>query len=239
MAYNSGNQNRDPIEPTAFDEMKLRLRGDRVDGSGKRNPGLSVSVVKNQPRFTVYTNVDGDKNNGRVMARMDSVNYMVFMEMFDRIIKAEPNTKYVIENMRPQKNDGGGKSEMMKESSTIVAKDSDGRIFISVVDGQVTPTKFYFGDQYYHRYKLNGKPLEKDEASVLHANAWRMTMLNLLAPVLNSHYAPSDYQKNGGGGNKNYNKGGGGGNRNNYEEDSGGSGGGGKSSASYDDDIDF
>lgn len=214
---------RTPLPKNALSEVKLRLSAEPVNGS-KRRPSLAVDVAKNQPRLNVYTNIEGDKNNGAVRAAMDTITFFAFLQALQDAIDAPGDYKVLIENSNHTFNNGKRSAEPELVSKTHVCKDKDGCIFISVTDGKVTPVKFYFGSSQYHNFFIAGQPMGKDQCSVLHAKAWLRMMQQLLPAVLAATYEePEQKDYNGNGGNKGggyqSNSGGGGSAPKNFDED--------------------
>ena len=204
----SNNQFNTPIKQTALNEFKLRLYADPVSGS-KKKPSLAVSVVKNQPRITVRTNVETDPENGRVMAKMDAPTFFGFLEVLRLAIDAEPGYRRSIENKNPFI---GGKANFenpMTESTTHIGKDPEGRVFIGVVNKKVTPVRFYFKPTNFHYLvDQDGNAIPEAELTVIYAKAWLNLMYQLVPNVLDTHFEEPDTS--------NWNNNGGGQQRNNY-----------------------
>ena len=209
------NFRRPPRKKNVLDETKFRLSADPVSGS-KRRPSLAFSVVKNNPRIDVYTNVEGDKNNGNIRAAMDGPVFFALLALINKAIEAEPNTRYVIQNKNQKWFGQGKKSDApVNLSDTLAGKDAEGRIFISVIDKEDNSRpkiKFIFSSGYWHDlYHGNGTPFTEAEDSVLAATAF-VEMLKGLIPVVaaNEYEPPAPRDQQGGQGNKGYNNQGGG-----------------------------
>jgi hypothetical protein len=203
------NFRRPPRKKNVLDETKLRLSADPVSGS-KRRPSLAFSVVKNNPRIDVYTNVEGDKNNGNIRAAMDAPVFFALMRLIEKSINAEPNTRFVIQNKNYKWFGQGKKSDApINLSDTLAGKDAEGRIFISVIDKEDNSRpkiKFVFSSGYWHDlFHGNGTPFTEAEDSVLCAEAFVEMLKGLVPVVMAAEYeppAPRDQQ--GGHGNKGY-----------------------------------
>lgn len=216
-----GNQFQKPLPKTAFNEYKMRLKGPMQEG-GKFPPNLSVSVIRNQPRIDVFTEVPNDKNNGKITAAMDALTFFALLEALKLVIDGEPDQQLKVPNM------SGPPQNKFLASTTLVGKDKEGRVYISVVAKERPMIKFVFSPSDYHpgMIRKDGVELDEAELSVIYARAWRRLMTELTPNVLDSYYeVPEPRNKGGGGGNFNkgsgYNKGGNGGGYNN-----GGGGGG-------------
>lgn len=184
---------RKPLPKTAFNEYKLRLRGPIQDG-GKRPPNLSVSVIRNQPRIDVFTEVPNDKNNGKITAAMDSLTFFALLEALDMVIDGEPDNQLKVPNMT------GAPQNKFLASTTLVGKDKDGRVYISVVAKERPMIKFVFLPSDYHPgiQRRDGTPLNEAELSVIYARAWRRLMCELTPNVLDSHFDPPEPRQGGG-----------------------------------------
>lgn len=207
----SGFQNRPPLPKTALNERKLVLSAPVPDS--KKLATLDVSVAINQPRIGVWTNVEGDPNKGRVTAKMDTLTFFAVLEALRIVISGERNAdgKYRRFDI-PCKRPGQGSSEPIPEAFiTLAREESDGRIYIAVTGGNVTPVKFHFGPTQFHdSWKENREPINVSTLSELYANAWGRVMAELTPNVLNTHYSPPEpYDPNG---NNGWKKGGGNGN---------------------------
>lgn len=219
------NQNKAPMAPipkSALNEYKLRLIGPIQEGA-RRPPTLSVSVIKNQPRLSVATNIPNDQNSGWINAPMDALTFMAFLAELEKVINGPSGEKLEIVN----KTGRPGDTRIM--SYTLVGKDNEGRVFISVTAPDRPKIKFTFLPTEYHTIiHKDGTPYSEAELSVAFAKAWHSLMVNLVPNVLNTYYVEPEPRENTwkkGGDNNNrggYNKQGG----NTY---GGGSGGGGNS----------
>jgi hypothetical protein len=88
-----------PLKLNALDEIKLRLFAP-VEGS-RRPAALRASIAKNQPRLTVYTNVEGDADKGIIHARMDTWTFGAMLIAIDDIVDNKTE-KVSIPNKRPK-----------------------------------------------------------------------------------------------------------------------------------------
>ena len=200
---------------SALDEMKLRLNAPPVNG-GKRKPSLSVKTVKNNVHITVFTNVDGDKNNGKSNAAMDSVAFFMFFAALDNVINSPTPLKRVIPNKNFTYDNNQRSNEIKLISNTIIEKEEDGSVYIAVLNGQTTPVKFYFIPSDFHTLlDGSGQPVSRGELTQTYAKAWREIISKLTAHVLAENFVePPPREPYGGGsygGNSNGNRGNGGG----------------------------
>jgi len=219
-------------------ERKLKLNADPLDGAQQRNgrsmsPTLTVAVVDNQPRFTVYTNVEGDKQNGKIEGNMDAYTFGAVMETIRRIARGEikdaiaiPNLGYFFDPLSKKRSETPG-----VKSKTVVGRDEQGRVFLGLSAKGRPFAKFIFGPGEFHQGLAgpDGKPLPASVVSELYAMSFANIIEGLVKAVLvTEHKSDEEIQaareankqaRNGGGGggyqNRNngggYNKGNGGG----------------------------
>lgn len=232
MAEQQQNQGR---PKNALDEFKLRLTAPKLE-NGDRPPMLAISVVGNHPRINVFTNVPSDKNRGIIRAAMDTPMMYVLIDLLYEMVDAEPETKKYIDNYtRNRGEDGKNKTEC--ESRTVVGKDKNGIVYLSVIstDESRPRVKFNFQNSYYHPvHDGQGNQLEKADMSRRMARAYANMLSNLVANVLDTNYQQPQQQGGFGGGNRGGNRGGqsgGGGGQKQQADFSGGSG------DDWDDDI--
>ncbi len=193
------NQERKPLPKTAFDEMKLRLEAPLQEGQ-RRPPALKVSVIRNNPRIDVFTNIDGDRDNGRLSAPMDGLTFFALIVKVEEIAAGEPDVQVKIANKV------GRPGEQRIVSHTIVGKDKEGRCFISVVAQDRPKIKFTFLPSDWHELShRDGTPYADAELSCVYAKAWAKLMAELAPNVMDHHFEERVYGQQGGGG---YNKGG-------------------------------
>lgn len=209
MSENTQPLARAPRKKHYMDDAKLRLSAEPVSGSQKR-PSLTVTVINNNPRIDVYTNLEGDKANGVIHAKMDAPTFFIFLQQLEALLDDVPKTQYFIKNKRPGENRG----EQVVESTTVIGKDEEGKAYISIIaaDGDRPKIKFYFGVSYFHQLSAgNGRKLTDAEVSVIAARAWVRMMGTIIGNVLTDNYVEPEARprKEGGGGN--WKSGGGGG----------------------------
>lgn len=222
MSY--GNKPQYPTRvKTILDDGKLKLSADPIaGGTGRPTLSLYVANTPNQdggvaanPRIDVYTNVPTDKERGRIRAAMDMPAFFSMMELLKLV--ADPATPagavYTVDNAKPDFRNGKRQETPLLENRTILGKDKDGRIYISIlsVDTDRPKIRFHFGAGMYHRMARpqGGEPLTDAEVSAIAARAWIETMSRLVPQVAADVYkfVPKDPNGgNGGGYNGNNNK---------------------------------
>lgn len=187
--------------PTIFNEYKLKLIGPKQEGASKP-PTLSVNVWRNNPRIEVKTNVPNDRDYGRINAPMDILSFNDLIEYID-IIANGPNGE-----MLPVKNNVGAPGFEKQVSTTIVGKDAEGRMYISVTAKDRPKIKFVFKPSNWHVFckKDFVTPLSEAEVSVPSAKAWAKTFQTLVNTYIANNYVHVDFSKDKADNKKNYGK---------------------------------
>lgn len=218
-----------------LDDFKLRLLADPVSGSQKR-PSLHLTVVNNNPRFDVWTNKDGDKNNGSIQGKMDAVGFSTFLNRFLNILKnGAPKSQISLICSRPGQNRG----EVIREATVVAGLDDNGIAYISVVaaDPDRPKIKFMFGNsQFQTLVGGNGQKLSDSEISIAWAFGWLEAIERTIGNIFTDKYVhkePGEKKSGGGYQKKPYQGGGGGGYQNNQRQAEPATSGG------YDDDLPF
>lgn len=245
------NFNRTPRVKNALDNQKLKLQAKNEQG---RNANLSWNLFSNNPRVTVWTGVDGDKDNGKITGAFDTLGFYQFLEGLKMAIAFRPTEgakefRNKVELMRPNFKPGGGRPDgVVKASEVWYGKDADGVVWLSLCAYQRPMIKFILVPNEYHQFRhATGEALSPGEASTLLAAPAYIRALELIMAQLQvveyKEPPPRDNNRGGGGGSGGgYNRGsGGGGNydRRSDSSSSGGSSGGGGGFDGGNDDLPF
>lgn len=229
-----GNQNRGTArKPNALSEYKLRLIGDPVNGA-KRKPTLGFSFHKNQPQIDVRTNVDGDKDYGRISAKLDTPTFFAIVPAIENMCDpATPNnTKIVVKNLAVRFVNGQ-RTDPKLDTQLLVGKDAEGLIYMAVTswERERPIIKFVFRPSEMHTlFDGTGTELSPQAVSLLYAKGWARLFAAMAPFVLYHEYVeppPRDGGNGGGNNNNGGNRGGGnwGGGNNGGNRNSGNSGG--------------
>lgn len=249
--YNNGGQRPAPRPTHALNNKKLDIWA--PNGQGK-NATLKWGFVSNNPRLNVYTNVDNDRDNGRISANLDLPTFAIFLNLLNEAINFKPKEgmpefKVKIENKRANFKPGAERGSKVTESELWVGKDTDGVVWLSVTAYQRPKIKFPFVLSDWHSLQhASGEGYTKAEASVLVARAYVKLLEHMIAIMAVNLWeepkkkdAPNGGQggSNGGG----YNRGGQGNGGGGYNRNQGGGSGGGSAPSSaggggFSDDMD-
>ncbi len=232
---NDRTNNRPPIAPNPLDVMSTWMYADPVAGSNKR-PNFRVKVFGNVPRLTVKTNVQDDKNNGKIDFNTDLATFAVILHKLREIAEGRDEKSYAFEYVDDFV--AGKKLDKPVTLATVkIGKDRDsGKVYIAVLGYNRPKIQFFFGPSKYHAMKHgDGSEVSEAEVSAAYAVGFVKSIGPLVQQLLVTEFnpdaknvakAPVPGQGGGGGYNRN---GGGGYNRNN---------GGGNSAPRVDDKVD-
>lgn len=224
MAGNYGNSA--PRQTTILDERKLNLTAAPLQKGGKP-PSFKIGVYRNNPQFTVFPNCENGSGIARISAGM---NLDTFMDVMNLIIwLADENTPpetFSIANNQPIKKEERTDPNVRQKtvSETMVGKDDDGKVWISVIDrvnSGAPKAKFYFKPDYYHSVRSKGDTANDGFISRLEAKSFAERSKVLMLAVLNAA-GLNEQNAAAAGGN-------GGGNKGNWSGNKGGGNGGGYS----------
>lgn len=217
-----------PRAKNALDNSKLKLYAPNSKG---KSASLAWSLVKNNPRATVYTNDPEDTADyGKITANMDLLSFYALMQLITTTANAPGEYREKIDNLNFTWAGGQRSEKPAIVSSTIVSKDAEGVVYISISAPRRPVIKFQFGhNEYHHFVKSDGTPLSRGEGSQRCALGYVQLLEKMMAHLAVVEYVEPEQKQaagsNGGGGG--FQRGGqGGGGGGNFQR--GGGGGGGK-----------
>lgn len=246
----NGNFTPPPRIKNAFDINKLRLSAPCPGGDPKQKATLQLTLVKNMPRFLIWTNDpnerdDKSKNNGKITANLDPVVLAAFWQILREVIATPGPFKLAVPN-RGYKYFGKERSETPVVLNHLIAgKEEDGTVWMMVSEKGRPQIRFDFKMPDFHSIIDGaGQPVPIAMESRIVAEGWINLMGTLMTIMIADNYEEPPPRDNNGGGNRGgYNGGGnrGGGGYNNGGNRGGGGGYGGGNSGGSDggDDIPF
>lgn len=230
----SNGNNFPQRKKNALNNYALNLSVPVPNEQGKFS-NLSWDISRNNLTFKVYTGFSSDQSNknGLIQARLDGSAFFGFMELIKTAVKKQEEWKGRID-YTDFTFFGGKRSDRPQHiTSVYVGRDSDGAIWLSVVDAinkDRPRVKFFFGASRQYNFKHgDGSDYSNAETSQLFANAFYNMLSSVGASVMVSEYIEPKPRNNNGGQ-------GGGYNNNNRQNNDNNSGGG---SNNYEDDIPF
>lgn len=195
-----------------LDHSKLAMSAPKLPG-GKWPPSFKVQTYNNNIQFTIFAAVEGVKNGGIMNAGMDPHTVWTIFEIIDELAATPPGADNIIYEIE---NHAGRGKDMALKSKTIIGKDPEGIMFISIVDvdPSMPKVKFDFNLNYYHKVTRMGgnTQLTKADVSVMAARGWAQMFRNVLGTHMVTEYTEvAPYNPSGGGSNNSgggYNSGG-------------------------------
>lgn len=189
-----GNFPQTPYQETFLDDRKLRLSAPPPSGRGRR-PVMFVTVVGGNPRINVYTEVENDKNGGKIVAKKDALAFFHLLETLEHVIATPEASRWIMENKVPDEKEGGGDGGFQKkgppvvDTKTVVGRDEHGVIYLSVISADKERPKiiFPFGNQYFHTLMRRDSPdqtLDNRTISEMAARAWLRLMRAAVSQIL-------------------------------------------------------
>lgn len=228
------DNNRPAPKLNVFSVMSNWLFADPVMGSNKR-PNLRVGVYGNVPRVTVKTNVEGDRNNGKIDFNTDLATFAAAMSKLRAIAEKKSeadcyNFDYIDDFVAGKKLD-----KPVIISTLQVGRDKEsGRLYIAVLapEGMNRPRiRFFFGPSKYHNIRhRDGSDVSAAEMSEAYAIGFLEPACQIVYNLMISEFNPDAKNvakpfegggqggnRQGGGGFNNNRQGGGGGYNNNRQ----------------------
>jgi len=221
-------QNRAPLDPNILDVMSNWLFTDPVAGASKR-PNFRVKVLGNVPRISVKTNVENDKQFGKIDFQTDLATWGTIIALANDMAEGRDdsdgyNWDYKDDFLAGKKLD----REMVLSTLQIGRDRESGRMYISVLSSDKSRPRiqFWFGPTKYHDIRhRDGSPLAPRKLSESFARGFLKPISELVSHLLISQFNPD--AKNvakagpqmgggGGGGYNNQGRGGNGGGGGNY-----------------------
>lgn len=235
------NNNRPAAPSNALKDSKLKLVGDAhekavIKYDKPQPPTLQWGIKDNQPRAIVYTNVEGDKQDGKIEAAMDAITFEAILEAIRTYASGElvdgkqivgfPCIGYLWT--------GNGKSEKPMVLSTVfVGLNRDNVVVLSVQSSDKSRPKVsfkLFPSEWHGGVDQNGQALSNQAVSKLYAKGYANLIGGIVNQLLvNEHISWEQIRDRKGKGNG---QSGGGFNRNNGGNNRGGYSGGGNNNAS-------
>lgn len=195
------SEERKPIKKNALNEYTIKLVGPEQEGTWK-TPILGVSVVGNKPKIDVFTNNDADGDNGRITAPMNAQTFMALANTIEDVVNNKVDKMVFI-------NKSGPPGKQTDVSQTVVGRDTDRRVFISVIAKDKPRVKFIFGPGNWNNVANGDGTMDDVLRSEIYARAWATLFKHLVPNVLDSQYTAPEpknkqFQKRGTGGNAAY-----------------------------------
>lgn len=205
----------------ALHENKLRLVGDILKGA-RRPATWQLMMFGNQLRVSCYTNLENDKNNGRMEAKMDTITAFAFMEQVEMILN-DPTPNKLFTECKTVVN-GDWKNPVL-EATLSVGRGEDKVVYVGIISADESRPRLQFRlrpTDFHALLGANRQPLPEQLVSEIYGRAYLRLMRALCPSVLDTHFTESERTQKPGG----FQKGGQGGGGFQKKPWSGGNGGG-------------
>lgn len=173
-----------------------------------RPPSLVFGSIANNPRATVFTNIEQDQHNnkGMIAGKIDAPIFYTFAQMIGQAVAAPAGWRRGIKNFGHGPQQNGRRGEKVHQSTMVVGKDEQGVIYLAVLDQDRNRPNLQFALQPHRRYVVldeQGNQLDPSRSSALMATVFKVALPRVMAKHVNQNYVapdPSTWQNNNNGG---------------------------------------
>lgn len=189
----SNQPQRAPLDPTILDVMSNWLYADPVPGN-QRRPNLRVKAIGNVPRIQVKTNVENDKNHGRIDFNTDLATFAAMLAKLTAMADGSDTSDGY--NFDYKDNFLAGKkldNEIVISTCQIGRDQATGRLYIAILSGDKSRPRiqFFFGPSKFHDIRRrDGSPLTPKDLSEAYAIGFSKPMASLVEKLLVSTFNP-------------------------------------------------
>lgn len=209
---------------SVLDLPKLRLVGE-VQGGSRSRPTLSMYIIGENPRIDVYTQIEGDRDNGLIRAKLDYQALGLIQQGIRHFASPDtPAGRWALE-CKDSYAYGKKQPEPITTSTVIIGRDERGRVYMSVLDAlnkERAKIRFYFGPgEYFAISNESAQPVDEGLLSQLMARGYVEIQQAIMGQPAQQFYEAEQIKKaqkdaqgggnSGGYGNRGGNNGGGGG----------------------------
>lgn len=189
----SNQPNRAPLDPNIFDVMSNWLFADPVPGSSKR-PNLRIKVLGNVPRITVKTNVENDKNYGKIDFQTDLATFATAFAKIEAMATGTDTSEGYNFDYKDDFLNGKKLDNQIIISTLQVGREREtGRLYIAVLSGDKSRPRiqFFFGPSKYHDIRhRDGSALTPKELSDAFALGFAKPMARMVEQMLIAAFNP-------------------------------------------------
>lgn len=208
------------VVPYALSDFKYRIVGrERLEG-GMRPPSISFRVRRNGIAIVGYTNVQGDDQDGQIVAELDLTSAMAIPQLLERALRMQPGTHEGIAIAAAQFDRDARKWKEPRLQATFrVGRDDNGVIYLSLASWKSTRPVIKLalvpGELIKH---LDGsdQPLPDSVASERTAQLWARSISEMFPLGYTVNYVPPQPKAGGQAGGYSRGQGGGGHGGGNY-----------------------
>ena len=181
-------------------DRKLKLLAPTLEG-GNWEPSFSVIVTGNNVKLEVWSNRDGDRDKGQVVAKPTLVELLAVLQAVETSTDnadGEINFSY---EFKEQQFEGGRPGPYYTVAQLYVGKDKEGYCFISLIRKNHQPIPFRFmSPKSGSLAGPGGNAIDPLTENKLFAKAWAKTMEKIVIGTITKTYvAPPPKEPRGNG----------------------------------------
>lgn len=174
-----------------------RVLGLNTRNAQNKNASWNIRIAGNKARFTVWTNIDNDIENGKIESVVDWQTLAGFAEALRKVAasgETGPASTLIMRTLRLGKD--GWKGGKIPAGDLCVGRDDEGKIWLAMIKKDRPKLRFFLeDDQWYNLYHHSGEQLSAMEASSMIANAYANAIDNLCASLFVQEYVEREEKK--------------------------------------------
>jgi hypothetical protein len=239
---NKSGYNGPRKEPTkyALRDYEFRIVGRRLEGAA-RPCSIGFTVTREGIAFTAYTNIEGDQDDGKIVAPLtlqDAMLAMVYLESACRLAPGKHNQIVVAGKIWPKRSEERKKPEIKHQATLVIGRNDHGVIYLEMRswrNGRPPVVIDMLPSNFVRLIDSEGNQAPADKVSEAVAVSWAKTLSAMMPLAYTTEYARTHGATGSAGGadgdQRQGNRGNGGGN---YQRpNSGGNQGGGAGSGAH------
>lgn len=181
---------QEPVK-TALNDPKLKLYAPVLPGATQA-PSLEWGYANNNPFILVRTNFPNDKDYGRIKAALDMPAFYETLALLEKVVATPEEVAYTMENKnKPWSREQGARvKDPILETTTVVGRDKEGKIFIAILHYDKSRPKviFHFGHRMYHSVHKRNGDLSAAEVSNFAATGMITALREIMGAVAADQY---------------------------------------------------
>ena len=191
---NNFNRNNNPPKERAkhsLNDFRFRLVGQRLDGATKPC-NLGFDIGRDGIEFTANTNVEGDKDYGRIRFSVSLQDAFFIMTVLERAPRLQAGKHETIAIAGAVWDRQSNSRKVRMQANMKIGRNDAGVIYIAVSSWETSRPTVMIEMLPSNLVKLvdpEGNPAPADKVSELMAVAWAKSLSEMLPMVLNQEYA--------------------------------------------------
>lgn len=182
-------QQKFKYKTNALDNEKLRLRTKNSQG---KFANAHVSVVRNNPRITVFTGepelITEENKYGIIVCPMGVVDFEIFIDTLRRVIASRDTQEFKFGCKTVDRNSDDKIVSIIEYSVIHVGRDNNG-IYLKFSTPTYDGIRFDFEmSDFHYIVKPDGTSLSKSESSQIVASSWMKAIDKLVSQVIATNY---------------------------------------------------